>query len=753
MNLLDELNPQQREAVETVEGAVLILAGAGSGKTRVITYRIAWLIEQAGALPSSILAVTFTNKAAEEMRDRVARLVPLGDPTGSMARPWISTFHSFCVRVLRRDGERIGLRRDFSIYDEDDQLRVVRSCIRNLGLSEKDVTPRSVLSRISFAKNHGRNPESAFQSATDPLAERVAVIFDLYSRELKKSGAVDFDDLLLEAARLLREDAEVALKYNERFHYILVDEFQDINGPQYGLVRLLTRVRQNLCVVGDEDQSIYSWRGADIRHIVEFEKDYPEAKVLRLEENYRSTQCILDAASAVVAHNTYRKGKRLWTSRPGGTKIGLYAGLDAENESLFVADSIAKRHAADPDAKIAVLYRTNSQSRLYEEALRRYGLAYNVVGAISFYERAEVKDLLAYLKAASNLQDSISLIRIVNSPLRGIGEATVRKIENLALEQSIPFWDAMGRALEENLLPPRSAAAVGDFRALMESLHVSASRADVAQLLSEVIEGTHFVDSLEREGTPEAFGRIENIQELANAAADSRDRGESLQEFLDHAALVSDVDAYDGAARITLMTLHSAKGLEFPLVFLGGMEEGLLPHSRSLLNAQALEEERRLCYVGMTRARDTLILTRAATRRRYGSQMPEASRPSRFLNEIPVHLIEDFSAPLPSSTERVYEYEPDGYRPGEYRQQPLRDSHSRNVQRYFGIEEREPFLNAAPPQDGVSFRPGNRVRHSKYGYGTVLRREGQGENTKLTVSFHGIGVKKLVARYADLERV
>ena len=371
MSLLDELNPQQREAVESTEGPLLILAGAGSGKTRVITYRIAWLIEHAGVRPSSILAVTFTNKAAEEMRERVARLVPVG----ALSRPWVSTFHSFCVRVLRDEGERIGLRRDFSIYDEDDQLRVVKACIRHLGLAEKEVQARAVLSRISFAKNHGKSPEISFQSAADPLAERVAVIFDLYTRELKKAGAVDFDDLLLEAARLFREDAEAALKYNERFHYILVDEFQDTNRPQYELVRLLTRVRQNLCAVGDEDQSIYSWRGADIRNIVEFEKDYPNAKILRLEENYRSTQCILDAASAVVAHNRYRKGKKLWTSRQGGAKIGLYEGLDGENESLFVADSIAKRHAADPAARFAVLYRTNAQSRLYEEALRRYSLA------------------------------------------------------------------------------------------------------------------------------------------------------------------------------------------------------------------------------------------------------------------------------------------------------------------------------------------------------------------------------------------
>ena len=744
MSLLDELNPQQREAVESTEGPLLILAGAGSGKTRVITYRIAWLIEHQGVRPSSILAVTFTNKAADEMRQRVARLVPLA----GMSRPWISTFHSFCVRVLREEGERIGLRRDFSIYDEDDQLRVVKAVLRHLGLAEKEVQARTVLSRISFAKNHGKNPETFFQSAADPLAERIAVIFDHYTRELKQAGAVDFDDLLLEAARLFREDAEAALKYNERFHYILVDEFQDTNRPQYELVRLLTHVRQNLCAVGDEDQSIYSWWGADIRNIVEFENDYPQAKILRLEENYRSTQSILDAASAVVAHNRYRKGKKLWTSRQGGAKIGMYEGLDAENESLFVADWISKRHGSEPDTRFAVLYRTNAQSRLYEEALRRYGLAYNVVGAISFYERAEVKDLLAYLKAASNLQDSISLIRIINAPPRGIGDTTVRKIEALALENGMAFWEAMGQALEENLLPPRTAPAVKEFRALMEELHTLMPTASVADLLSLVIERTKYVDVLERDGTPEAFSRMENIQELANAAADSRDRGENLQEFLDHAALVSDVDAYDGSARITLMTLHSAKGLEFPVVFLGGMEEGLLPHSRSLLNAQALEEERRLCYVGMTRAQDILILTRAAARRHYGSQMPEASRPSRFLNEIPPQLIEDYSVPLRSGSERTYVYEADTPSRG-----GTRASSYNNVRRYFGVEQGEAMIDDKESGGLVPLRPGSRVRHPKYGYGTVLRREGSGEQTKLTVSFPGFGVKKLVERYADLERL
>jgi len=744
MHLLDDLNPQQREAVEATEGPLLILAGAGSGKTRVITYRIAYLIEHCGVRPGRILAVTFTNKAAAEMRERVERLVGLPG-TG---RPWISTFHSFCVRVLRENGPRIGLPKDFSIYDEDDQLRVVKACLRHLGVTERELQARAVLARISYAKNHGRSPETFFQAAADPLAERMAVVYDLYVRELKKAGAVDFDDLLLEAARLFREDPETALRYNERYRYILVDEYQDTNRPQYELVRLLTQTQQNLCAVGDEDQSIYSWRGADIRNIVEFEKDYPEARILRLEQNYRSTQYILDAATALVAHNRTRKGKTLWTERQGGAKIGRYEAPDGENESLFIADWIANYQREHPGQRVAVLYRTNAQSRLYEEALRRYGLKYNVVGGISFYERAEVKDLLAYLKATLNLRDSISLLRIINSPPRGIGLTTVRKLQEIALEGGGSFWDAILQSLENHLFSTRAAAALQGFRALMEELQQLVSQGSLPDVLSTLLQRTKYTELLDQEGTPEAYGRIENIQELLNAAADSRERGESVAEFLDHAALVSDTDSYKEGAGITLMTLHSAKGLEFPVVILGGLEEGVLPHSRSLLNAQALEEERRLCYVGMTRAQDLLILTRARARRHYGYQMLEASPPSRFWSEIPSDLIEDWSEPAAAvSQERVYEYEP-------AERTPARNEDSeRNVRQYFRLADAKTEVLHAATASGSRLRPGSRVRHEKYGYGTVLRREGNGDQTKLTVSFPGFGVKKLFERYAGLEKV
>ncbi|MBI3894530.1 MAG: UvrD-helicase domain-containing protein, partial [Acidobacteria bacterium] len=722
-----------------------------SGKTRVITYRIAYLMDDQGIPAENILAVTFTNKAAEEMRNRVEQLVRL---PGLTAKPWISTFHSFCVRILRQDGPRIGLPRDFSIYDEADQLAVVKSCLRQLGLTERELQARTVLSRISYAKNHGRSPETFYQNAADPLAEKVAVVYEHYTKALKQAAAVDFDDLLLEATRLLREDADVALKYNERYRYILVDEYQDTNRTQYELVRLLTQKHQNLCVVGDEDQSIYSWRGADIRNIIAFEKDYPQARVIRLERNYRSTQNILDAALAVVANNLYRKGKTLWTSHQGGEKIGFYQALDGENESLFVADWIARRRSVRPEEHIAILYRTNAQSRLYEEALRRYALKYHVVGGISFYERAEVKDLLAYLKAVQNPQDSVSLLRVINSPPRGIGLTTIRKLEEMALESGVPLWKMLGRALEEKLFGPR-LPALQAFHGLMEDLRRMVSESTVPEILRAILDRTGYIKILEEEGTPEAFSRRENIEELLNAATDSMERGENLPEFLDHAALISEADNYDEHAPLTLMTLHSAKGLEFSVVFLVGMEEGLLPHSRSLLNPQALEEERRLCYVGMTRAEEILILTRARARRHYGNQMEDITRPSRFLSEIPEHLFENLSEPeAVTATERIYEYErTEPSEAIESEEEALRTMALENARQFFGLSGSRTGRVAKRRVPLTGLMPGSRVRHPKFGYGTVLRCEGQGEETKLTISFPGFGLKKLIEKYADLEQV
>ncbi len=857
MSFLSQLNPQQREAVETTEGPVLILAGAGSGKTRVITYRIAYLIENRGAMPESILAMTFTNKAASEMVERVDKLVG----GLSIAKPVISTFHSFCVRLLRRDIEAlripsstpgappIGLTKSFVIYDESDQQQLVKSIMKRLGIDDKQTTPRSALGHISWAKNHMLDPQEAYLQSADPKTERVAHIYAEYKKDLAKANALDFDDLLLEAVRLLKAVPSVREYYNRRFQYILVDEYQDTNRPQYELMRLLAGDRHNVCAVGDEDQSIYSWRGADIRNILEFEADFPEAKIVRLEENYRSTQNILQAASAVVANNIKRKGKNLWTSRQGGTKIGYYEAPDGENEALFAADYVAKylRETVErgENGRAAVLYRTNSQSRLFEEAMRRYQLKYHVVGGFSFYERAEIKDTISYLKVIHNVDDSIALLRVINTPVRGIGRTTMETVEQIALESGVSLWGAIGEVIRRQLLPQRALAALKSFRSLIEDgramlagvarapspaqgeangigrpkaaqaeedttfdrdeddnisfdfgsadsdvpvgavdeVGVDAgegaratltSGANTAEILKFLIDRTGYIKQLEEEDTPEAYSRIENLRELVNAAMDSRDRGETLDQFLDHAALVSDADAYDERAQITLMTLHAAKGLEFPLVFLCGLEEGLFPHSRTFLQPDDIEEERRLCYVGMTRAMDTLILSRAVYRRRYGTDLPEASVPSRFLEEIPPQLVEELGtsrrttsrAGAPAPHEQAhYAYEDEDQSAnwaagGQRKAAPAaysgRSYNSiENIAEFFASRGKKFSVAKLPveePKGRKGFRPGQRVRHPKYGEGTVYQREGEGEEAKITVQFPRFGLKKLVEKYAQLER-
>ena len=849
MSFLSQLNPQQREAVETSQGPLLILAGAGSGKTRVITYRIAHLIENLGAMPESILAVTFTNKAASEMVERVDKIVG----GLSVAKPVISTFHSFCVRVLRRDIEAlripstlpgtspIGLTKSFVIYDESDQQQLVKSVMRRLGIDDKQVTPRSVLAHISWAKNHMLDPQEVYLQSADPKTERVAQIYEEYRKELLKANALDFDDLLLEAVRLLKAVPTVREHYNRRFQYVLVDEYQDTNRPQYELMRVLAGTHHNVCAVGDEDQSIYSWRGADIRNILEFEKDFPEAKIIRLEQNYRSTQNILQAASAVVANNIKRKGKNLWTSRQGGTKIGYYEAPDGENEALFVADYIAKylHEAAEQgeNPRAAVLYRTNSQSRLFEEGMRRYQLKYHVVGGFSFYERGEIKDMISYLKVIHNPDDSISLLRVINTPVRGIGKTTIETLERVALETGLSLWGAIGESIRRQLLPPRALLALKGFHELIEdarailagtyverleqtarepesteapaaiavddqiafdpTIFESNSEppspkpeevateglpvASTAEILKFLIDRTGYIKQLEEEDTPEAYSRIENLRELVNAAMDSRDRGETLDQFLDHAALVSDADAYDERAQITLMTLHAAKGLEFPLVFLCGLEEGLFPHSRTFLHPDDIEEERRLCYVGMTRAMDTLMLSRAVYRRRYGTDLPEASVPSRFLEEVPSELLEDVGSPrksrsslvsetrasdrqAPASTHYAYEDEDQSVSWAERRKQsaPAASYGGRtynsieNIAEFFASRGKKFSLPKVPmeePKGKKGFRPGQKVRHPKYGEGTVYQREGDGEDAKITVQFPRFGLKKLVEKYAQLEQV
>ena len=937
--LIAKLNPEQRAAVEAAEGPLLILAGAGSGKTRVITSRIAWLIREKGVTPDSILAVTFTNKASKEMAERVEKLLD----HSSLAKPLIATFHSLCVRILRRDIEALqvngqGLTRSFAIYDENDQQAIVKQIMRRMGLDTKQLTPRTVLGRISWAKSHMVDPQEYYLGSKDPNSERIAHIYKSYREELRKNNALDFDDLLLEAVRVLKVAADVRERYQRRYRYLLVDEYQDTNRPQYELMKLLAGEQKNVCAVGDEDQSIYSWRGADIRNILEFEQDFPNAKIVRLEQNYRSTQVILEAAGAVVQNNVRRKGKKLWTDRQGGSLIGYYDAPDGENEALFIAGRIQKflREAGEDQdsAHCAVLYRTNSQSRLVEEALRRYNIRYTMVGGFSFYERAEIKDLLGYLRLVRNPHDSVALQRVINTPARGIGKTSLETLERLALETGSSTWDALAAAIANRLIPTRALLALDSFRqlildaqAMMDPDFAGKLSADVAasadnadtdfsfgastvepahaepdtsfgfgghenqiplldashfspfaaqskrpllkmptqvapadpakeeqptaepvdgfrkpgdsatlpELIRFLIDRTGYIKALEAEGSPEAFSRIENLKELANAAHDAEARGETLAEFLDHAALASDTDQFDPDARVTLMTLHAAKGLEFPLVFLAGLEEGLFPHSRTLMNPEELEEERRLCYVGMTRAMDTLILTRADYRRRYGNDAPERSVPSRFLEEVPSQLVENLGGRSPAwstpaygsgygagrrpahSSEFAdthYSYEDESQeaphlasgrtgnartgstahtgpaRPfvapwmktsvkttsaghdaepsagGKKTEEPAEAPQSiDNIARFFGGKAAVLKPGALPrpaastkmdlpePAGDTGLKKGQRVRHSKYGEGTILIREGEGDEAKLTVMFNRHGMRKLMEKFANLQKI
>jgi DNA helicase-2/ATP-dependent DNA helicase PcrA len=710
MALLDDLNPQQREAVVATEGPVLVLAGAGTGKTRVVTYRLVYLIEQ-GAPGESILAVTFTNKAADQMKQRVAALLARAGLAND--KPWISTFHSFCARLLRREAPQASLARDFAIYDEDDQIAAVKLALRQLGQDERSYTAKGLLERISHAKNHEVTLEVLADQAGDEQERFVAEVWRAYQTFLRQAGALDFDDLLLRAVELLTEHAEIRARWSERFRYIEVDEFQDTNRGQYELLRLLAGGRKNLCVVGDEDQSIYAWRGADVGNILRFTEDFPGAQVLRLEENYRSTQIILDAAGAVVGKNVHRLGKTLRGTRGAGSNLKYFEASDAVSEARFAAEEIARLLAQDPRLHIAVLYRTNFQSRAFEEALRRLGVGYRVVGGFSFYRRAEVKDTLAYARLAMNPQDDVALLRVLNVPPRGIGEKTIESLQALAAARKVSLWEAVPILIESGR---KGAAGRGlpEFRAVIEGLRGEVARLGAVEFLKHLLRETGYIEYLERQESVEGSSRLENIRELTTAAAEASEQGEPLAEFLDRAALVSDADEYDERARVSLMTLHGAKGLEFDHVFLAGLEEGLFPHSRSLTSPEELEEERRLCYVGMTRAKKTLTLTRATYRRSPAAVRLVTSAPSRFLLEIPGELIEAVAGSLaePGQTRR---YEP---------------------------------LEAA---EGSQALLGLRVRHPRYGVGTIIQVDGEGPNRKLTVSFLDHGTKKLLERYALLE--
>jgi len=744
MPLLDDLNPRQREAVLASDGPVLVLAGAGTGKTRVITYRIAYLMEL-GVPGESILAVTFTNKAADQMKERVSRLAARGGR--AMGEPWVSTFHSFCARMLRREAPRLELRRDFAIYDEDDQAVALKLALGRIGYEESRYAARGILERISFAKNHGITPEQMAEQAKDDRSKDLAKIFAAYEETLKRAGALDFDDLLLRAVEVLRRFDEARAQWNRRFKYALVDEYQDTNRVQYELLRLLTGERRNLCVVGDEDQSIYSWRGADVGNVLRFAEDFPGAQVIRLEENYRSTQKILDAAAGVVSKNVKRLGKSLTATRGEGSALRFYEARDAAAEAEYIASEVFQLERNDPGTHIAVLYRMNSQSRALEEALRRAGTRYRMLGGFSFYQRAEIKDALAYARLAINPEDDVALLRVLNTPPRGIGKA-VDALQAMAKQRGVSLWSAIGATVETGGAG-RAIAPLKSFRELIEGLSELVTTEQPAEFLNTMLDRTGYMDYAEQQDMSQETGRAENLRELVNAVAEGAEHGESLSEFLERSALASDADNYDEEASVTLLTLHSAKGLEFEHVFLTGMEEGVFPHSRSMNGADELEEERRLCYVGMTRAKDSLTLTRAVYRRVYGKERLEGSLPSRFLAEIPGELIETAKGSLADAGEtRRYEPDPEySYTPEEFSRRVRQGTFVPKPTRAPARARATSRTTRGGPRDPLI---GTRVRHPSYGVGTIIEVDGEGEERKLTVSFSDHGTKKLLERFAKL---
>jgi DNA helicase-2/ATP-dependent DNA helicase PcrA len=754
MDLLTGLNPEQRDAVLKTEGPLLILAGAGSGKTRVIAHRIAYLVSERLSEPDRILAVTFTNKAAAEMRTRVEAL--LGTDCRSM---WISTFHALCARLLRREAPHIGLSRDFVIYDSSDQLTLMKQVLRAASL-DGTLQPRVVLSRISHAKNRMEANEG-IPGAWTRRDEQVSKLFESYTKALKEANALDFDDLLLKTVELFEQSSSVRERYTKKFRYVMVDEYQDTNRPQYLLVRHLA-AHHNLCVVGDPDQSIYKWRGADLRNILDFEHDFPEVATVRLERNYRSTQVILDAASAVIANNRNRKDKRLYTERQGGARILYYRAGDDLDEAEFVSRTSRTALHEDPENTVAILYRTNAQSRTLEDALRRAGTPYRIIGGVRFYERKEIKDALAYLKLILNPHDDVSFRRVVNVPARGIGKGVMESLEAIPLPAETAtntlspllaeldprasndsLWNRLLHGIDRRLLPNRSLASLTVFRDLVVNLTAMAAEEPVSLALGKVLDRSGYLQDLRDERSEDAEGRIENLLELVSAAREyeSRNPEPSLGGFVDQLSLLSDADEEAGAknARVVMLTMHSAKGLEFPIVVISGLEEGLFPHSRSSDDEVELEEERRLCYVGITRAQRRLVLTSAARRRVFGDY--QSTEPSRFVDEIPAELIEQ----VPSSFSSSFLTPPPSYA-------QFRDG--RRGGGYRGRVREEPDVYAYEDEDQSlpgEMKAGARVRHPKFGVGTIVSVEPLDDDVKLVVRFLSVGQKTLRARFAKLE--
>lgn len=735
------LNPQQAEAVINTEGPMLIMAGAGSGKTKVLTCRVANLLQK-GVRPYRILAITFTNKAAAEMRERVNNM------SGPAAKDvWLFTFHAFCARFLRMEIDKLpGYGGNFAIYDTADSQNLIKQILKEMNLDDKRFQPSGILSRISNAKNALQDAAAFARQAGDFYEQKVANIYSRYEQKLQLNNALDFDDLLMLSIKLLQENKEVREKYQDRFDYLLVDEYQDTNHAQYLLTKFLAAKHRNICVVGDADQSIYGWRGADIQNILDFEKDYPDAKVIKLEQNYRSTQIILDAANAVIENNTGRKPKNLWTENKSGADIIYFQAVDERDEARFVIEQLQNLQRTENKklGDMAILYRTNTQSRIFEEMLIKSGISYNMVGGLKFYERKEIKDIIAYLRVIFNPADSLSLLRIINVPKRGIGDASLAKIQAYAAANNVSLFEAVSNAAVIDGLSSRFVSKLDDLAGIIFELMNLANEAPVEDLIDRVLRDTGYLEELENERTPQAQSRIDNLHELISVAQEfaASEEENNLENFLAHVALVSDIDDTElGEDAITLMTLHSSKGLEFPVVFLVGMEEGLFPHARTLMDETEIEEERRLCYVGITRAKEKLFLSSTKMRTIYGNTVTYP--PSRFLQEIPARLVKTIKR-----QERFSALENFKQVSEKYSTRPQKPASTFNPHSFM---PQKPA--AAAGGTGTRFNTGDRVSHSKWGEGMVVSVKDSPDGQEVKVAFAGAGVRSLLTKYAVLKKL